>query len=160
MATIPSQRPASNVPTKIYEYMFTFGKHAGKSFKEVWDSDPTYISWANMKTEKINIPLDKAGKADAKWIEGVLFGGESVYNSLVNSASAPPQPPQAKPYPYTKTNHKNGAVSYTNNMRPQNYVPPTPVDPPAAKTSDPVTIADVDKYLGEIRPQNFDWIKF
>lgn len=53
----------------IYKYIFTFGKHKGKTVKQVMEEDPSYLLWADDNVEGFelsNYLRDKAEKLDSE----------------------------------------------------------------------------------------------
>ena len=58
--------------TPIWDYTFHFGKHRGKTFVNVWNTDHSYAVWACENTTQIRVPLDSKNLVIEKWIEFAL----------------------------------------------------------------------------------------
>lgn len=62
-----------------YKYIFTFGKHKGKTVKEIMFEDPSYLLWADDNVEGFQLSdylRDKAEQMDnefrdAEWEENL-----------------------------------------------------------------------------------------
>ena len=65
--------------------VFTFGKHKGKSFAEIWDSDPSYVKWT---AEHIS---DGSGANQSAWLRYVerrISQDEAIVTAAENRAEA------------------------------------------------------------------------
>ena len=87
MAKIPFKD--SSYELELKTYVFGFGKNSGKTFKEVWETNPSYIDWC-AKDKVLPIPttiVNRYGRdkivADHKWIEERLGSIKNIVEDFV-----------------------------------------------------------------------------